>query len=108
LFVGAAGAGVEPKPMPELDGVAETCPKKNGELGGLACGGAVFGVLKTLFAGGGVDVVEPKRLFNGGAGVAGVVEPKKLLVGEAAVVVGAPPNKFPVGELDYLVEIGVG
>lgn len=52
----------------------------NGELVGLSCGGAGFGVPKGVLAVGAADVGEGKRLFDWGAGAVEVVEPKKLLI----------------------------
>jgi hypothetical protein len=52
----------------------------NGELVGLSCGGAGFGVPKGVLTVGAADVGEGKRLFDWGAGAVEVVEPKKLLI----------------------------
>jgi len=76
----------------------------NGELVGLSCGGAGFGVPKRVLAVGADDVVEGKRLFDWGAGAVDAVEPKKLLIGGAVVVVGPDLKKLLVGGVGAGVE----
>jgi hypothetical protein len=76
--VGPEVAGVEPKVMPELDGVVGGRPKTNGVVVSLPSVGAAFGGAARLLAGEGADAIELNKPMFGAVGAVDVAELKKL------------------------------